>query len=356
MRDSLLFDRVYGCLLGGAVGDALGFPTEGRHYASIRRDFGRVTGPMVREGGESMRPRVTTCRYTDDTEMKHMVCRAIFRSDGHPTIENLAAEWRETIRDPTEWLWWNNTRIVHAKLMYNPLLPLEEAGRDSIPGDDAAMIIAPVGLLNAGYPEQAIRDTWRVMPLIQHGYSIEVAAALAAAYAVAVVPGASVQDVLRCAWQSSPSLRPGLDRGLELVNDVRSDEDFTERFYAGQLDFPNNSFWNSIGPPPDWSFNADPLEVAVVALCFLALSGGDAERAILGAVNFGRDADTIAGIAGAFCGALNGVRSLPEPWRARVLADNPEPEIADYAERLCNLIVRDYHARSDTDVQLRMMF
>jgi ADP-ribosylglycohydrolase len=36
-------DAVYGCLIGGAVGDALGAPVENRHYADIRKRYGKVT-------------------------------------------------------------------------------------------------------------------------------------------------------------------------------------------------------------------------------------------------------------------------------------------------------------------------
>ncbi len=35
-----LADRIWGCLLGGAVGDALGAPMEVLHFKDIRRIFG----------------------------------------------------------------------------------------------------------------------------------------------------------------------------------------------------------------------------------------------------------------------------------------------------------------------------
>jgi ADP-ribosylglycohydrolase len=38
-----LLDQVYGCLIGGAIGDALGAPVENWHYADIRRKHGKVT-------------------------------------------------------------------------------------------------------------------------------------------------------------------------------------------------------------------------------------------------------------------------------------------------------------------------
>ena len=46
-KSSILFKKVYGCLIGGAIGDALGGPVEGMHYEFIRRLYnGRVTDLM----------------------------------------------------------------------------------------------------------------------------------------------------------------------------------------------------------------------------------------------------------------------------------------------------------------------
>jgi ADP-ribosylglycohydrolase len=38
-----LLDQVYGCLVGGAIGDALGAAVENWHYADIRGEHGKVT-------------------------------------------------------------------------------------------------------------------------------------------------------------------------------------------------------------------------------------------------------------------------------------------------------------------------
>ncbi|TMI76174.1 MAG: hypothetical protein E6H04_15185, partial [Bacillati bacterium ANGP1] len=41
------------------------------------------------------------------------------------------------------------------------------------------------------------------------------------------------------------------------------------------------------------------------------------------AVNFGRDADTLASILGSVSGALCGARDIPNEWIERVEASNP---------------------------------
>jgi len=37
-----ILDAIYGCLIGGAIGDALGAPVEGWYYTEIREKYGRL--------------------------------------------------------------------------------------------------------------------------------------------------------------------------------------------------------------------------------------------------------------------------------------------------------------------------
>ena len=52
-------------------------------------------------------------------------------------------------------------------------------------------------------------------------------------------------------------------------------------------------------------------ESVPAALALAVLAGGDAWTAALLAANLGGDGDTIAAMAGAVCGALRGIESLP---------------------------------------------
>jgi len=42
MDNSLLFKRIYGCLLGGLIGDAMGAPTEGKNFTDIKKEYGEL--------------------------------------------------------------------------------------------------------------------------------------------------------------------------------------------------------------------------------------------------------------------------------------------------------------------------
>ena len=73
------------------------------------------------------------------------------------------------------------------------------------------------------------------------------------------------------------------------------------------------------GPASPWTRR----ESVAVALAILVLTEGDPVETILHCANFGRDADTIATMAGAVAGALAGATSLPAEWVAAVRAADP---------------------------------
>ncbi|UCG25101.1 MAG: ADP-ribosylglycohydrolase family protein, partial [Chloroflexota bacterium] len=52
----------------------------------------------------------------------------------------------------------------------------------------------------------------------------------------------------------------------------------------------------------------------------------------------GRDADTIAGIAGELAGALYGIDALPTQWVNRVIEVNPSPDLEQMAKNLTRLV------------------
>ena len=95
-----VLDAVYGCLIGGAIGDSLGAPVEGWYYTDIREKYGRVTelmpgfgntgacyggttGERYRDAYDGPEPQVGW--FSDDTTMRHYLCLAIARKGGRVT-------------------------------------------------------------------------------------------------------------------------------------------------------------------------------------------------------------------------------------------------------------------------------
>jgi hypothetical protein len=64
------------------------------------------------------------------------------------------------------------------------------------------------------------------------------------------------------------------------------------------------------------------IEEVPIAIGFLIVANGDFEQSIFGAANYGRDNDSIAGMAGGIAGALHGDGVIRPEWIAQVNAAN----------------------------------
>ena len=78
------------------------------------------------------------------------------------------------------------------------------------------------------------------------------------------------------------------------------------------------------------------IEEVPVALGFLVVTGGDFEGTIMGATNYGRDNDSIAGMGGAIAGALHGIDALRPEWVEQINSAN-RIDLMPLAEDLADL-------------------
>ncbi|RPJ38022.1 MAG: ADP-ribosylglycohydrolase family protein, partial [Chloroflexi bacterium] len=175
------------------------------------------------------------------------------------------------------------------------------------------MCISPMGIINAGNPRQAALETYEVAGLIHHNFARDGACAMAAATAEAFRPGATVDSVLKAAVdylppRSARTLCDFIASTLELARAAGSYPRFRERFY-------NERLLPGIAMP-------DARETVPVTLALLFLAEGDPRQAIIFGANFGRDADTIASMAGALAGALKGASALPHAWAEKIQANS----------------------------------
>ena len=76
-----MLDRFRGCLLGVAVGDALGMPTEGYTAQEIRSKFGPVRDMMPAPDGH-FHTGLQAGQFTDDTEETLMLAEAMIEGYG----------------------------------------------------------------------------------------------------------------------------------------------------------------------------------------------------------------------------------------------------------------------------------
>jgi hypothetical protein len=101
------------------------------------------------------------------------------------------------------------------------------------------------------------------------------------------------------------------------------------------------------------------IEELPIAIGFILIARGNYQEAVLGAVNYGRDADSIASMAGAITGALGGRDAVPAEWRefvsreSRVDLEEPGLAMAEVAEEIFASDDRRHQSRSDAVRRVR---
>ncbi|MFB6108951.1 MAG: ADP-ribosylglycohydrolase family protein [Haloplanus sp.] len=307
MSDELR-DRIYGCLVGGAIGDALGAPLENWTYTQIREEYGKLESfqPYSNPHAEG-----TPGSVTDDTVMSHYLSLAIVEHGGRITPDEFAETLLTYLNTDRVWV---TEEITIQKLAagMNPW----DAGRHNIPTGTSTMAIAPIGIINAADPRQAYQDGFNIASVNQDGVDRDAAATVAAGVAAGFKPDATVADVLAAMQtHASDTIFRSIDLALGLADRSDSVDEFTEAFYDELLDWR----W----PAVSWDrelyyegeiFSASSIESLPAIVGILASCGDDPERAVIEAANFGRDCDTIGSVVGNVVGAVYGSKPFRDEW------------------------------------------
>ncbi|NWG14998.1 MAG: ADP-ribosylglycohydrolase family protein [Chloroflexi bacterium] len=283
--------RATGCLLGLAVGDAMGDLGRSDHF---RQRYGIIT--QMYEGAKS----------TDDTEFAILTAQTLIDWRGDITLSRVAESWRKYILEQ------GGMGDRGGKPLYGSVANLArgmeppQTGTDNPQNDDdgAAMRIAPVGIICPGNPARAAELSGIEAQISHARDGIWGAQAAAASIAVAL-DDASPQDIVSVGVEQVPTdswLGRALKRALTICERYPAIEDAWEHLHV--------DLWN-----PVHSMVAEALPQAY---SIFLLTGGDFRKGMFWACNFGRDADTIAALVGALSGARQGSQVIPPDWAAKV--------------------------------------
>lgn len=292
-----LESRACGCLAGLAVGDALGRPAEGLSPAEIVERWGRIEGYVDDLPSGS-----------DDTEYALLTATALLRHPGAFTADNIADLWRDEIVHQEGSF--NTGGFSEMSAVHNLAIGLRppRSGQHSHAWSDGlAMRIAPVGIVCAGDPELAAAYA-REDGMVSHSEEgIYCGQAVAVAVAVAMGGGSSTEAHAE-AMRHIPS-DSWTWHNLALAATIVAEEaDWPATAERAVAEIAvHDYYWADLAPE-------------AVPLAFAAYLGGAGEftTSVLNAVNIGRDADTIAAMAGALAGAASGIEAVPEDWLGSV--------------------------------------
>lgn len=276
-----LTSQFEGCLVGLAVGDALGAPVEGMSKAEIEQSYGRVT-EMLGGGWHGLAPGA----YTDDAAMMLCIVRSIV-ARGFFDPEDVAlrfVEWFDA--GPigigrTTWIalsemkrgahWTEASKITHEKL----------GGKSA--GNGSIMRCAPIGLLHVHRRDRLIRDSID-SSILTHWDPLACWGAVAVNAAIAEILSGQREGLLSGLTQAIE--QPEV---MKAVDEVARMESYHDEPSAFVLDTLQAALW-----------------------CFLNTSSF--EEALTTAVNLGGDTDTVGAVCGALAGAHYGAAAIPQRW------------------------------------------
>ncbi|MGH3374746.1 MAG: ADP-ribosylglycohydrolase family protein [Actinoallomurus sp.] len=333
-----LEDKAVGTIAGAAVGDALGGATEGWTSEQIRERYdGWVTGivPPYFADWRNARPIAPYHKgdghITDDTLMTHALVRVYERAGGHldayAAADHLVPEmmgekrWIPELESealPLQRVFLAEKWLV-LRLHYGHVDP-REAGVGNIVNCGAAMYMAPVGVVNAADPDGAYAEAVELAGAHQSSYGREAAGVFAAAVAEAMRPGATADSVVATAIRLA---KDGTRAAVEAVCERARDFAHWDGSFAGLRDAvrPYDTVadtYRDQGLGARRPSRIHSIEELPLALAFLLIAAGGYRDTVLGAVNYGRDADSIASMGGAIAGALGGAAAVPAAWREEI--------------------------------------
>jgi ADP-ribosylglycohydrolase len=194
--------------------------------------------------------------------------------------------------------------------------------------------------VNAADPLAAYAEAIDLTGAHQSSYGREAAGVMAACVATAMAPGATVDDVISTALKVA---RDGTRQAIAaILAAAESYDHWTSAVDSGALRAAVAPF-DTVGEDyRDQGLGArrpsrlHSIEELPVALGLLLLAKGDWTDAVLGGVNYGRDSDSIATMAGALAGALGGRAAVPEQL-AEDVSTASQVDIVTPGERLAEV-------------------
>lgn len=356
-------EKLKGAVYGTAIGDGMGAPVEGWAPEKIAErfpdhDFNCFLPPTHSDnplGGKG------NGRITDDTLMMEALIRAYNSRTAHMD----AYTFRDVfVPEFTERPVWIPERMKETVLLER-LNEIEKytvsrlkhfrayprhAGIGNAVNCGVAMYIMPVGAVNVGDPQYAFREAVSLAMAETDSFAVEAAGVLAGCYAAALTGNATIESVCDCAQSIA---QDGTGAALRAVLSAADEADTVDVFiektrqaflaFDPTVDRGGGTFVNQ----PSSCLSIEEVPVALAALKYGA---GDFLRTIAAAVRYGRDCDSIAGMACGLAGALLGRQAIPASLRSSCDEANQrdfEALASAFAQTVREICQKDAEASDD---------
>lgn len=344
MEYATLQDKCRGSLVGGAVGDALGYEVEFMSLSSIVSRFGnRGITRYVRHGG--------VAEFSDDTQMTLFTAEGLMNGiistkAGEPEailpfISEAYLIWHRTqteLPSAVEGSWLSNVRALWSRrapgntcMSALRCVANGAAVRNNSKGCGGVMRVAPIGIFNGAhgnlysYEDTAHLAGWAAE--VTHGH---IASTFASALMAMTVENCISNDKtgrLEFGWMVDGGLTlmdkyfPGHDEELRSFRELLS-----RALELGKGDKPEREAIRELGE--GWVGD----EALAIAVFSVMRHIDNFEDCIVCAVNHDGDSDSTGAIAGNIIGAILGYSAIPKHF---IDALEVNPVVVSVADDLC---------------------
>ncbi|MBT3382503.1 MAG: hypothetical protein HN778_14470 [Prolixibacteraceae bacterium] len=334
--ESVVYDRIYGALLGFRAGCSMGAVTEFNwDQQRSKATFGLLEDfkPFVHYGDSWTHPAGAT---EDGGERHKLLCTAIIEKQDRINYQDMKNVWLrdceiENMRHMTQ----NYDRVLlsFAKWGVPPAdFPITKYGKPRDLGEHihlTARTFQALPCINAGDPENAIFDMNEMGKLYYedpNDLAFAWGAVYNAAMALAMLPDATVESVIEGALKyATPEIEEELRYVMSVsekyedpmnremwqeLTDIYMDPESKYNAFARIEKYPNSSIFENVG----------------FAFALFKATNANVRQSVIIATNRGYDTDCTAASAAALCGALSGTSTIPKDWVKTLdsgIANNP---------------------------------
>lgn len=345
MNIDQLNDKILGCLVGSAMGDAIGAPSEALSQDEILKVYGKPISRFI-QGIDSIYTHGNNiAEVTDDSSQMYELAKTMVECDGNITplkVGEALVRWSKLYpkyyprnAGPTTQFAINELEAGKDPKEIGQLGGIYQRGTSN----GAAMRIAAAGLVNPGDLNGAV-ETAIIMTLPTHGtqHAYSGACAIACGIAEGLKENSDVHSVLKAiSWGAKEGERRGL-KEARIACGLRVPPQINE---AISIAYDSESMQETLRRLDESIGNDTSIQQAVgTAVGIFTAADGNIYESIKGGANVGGDTDTIACIAGSLAGALNGFTNIPVDLYKEFKEANPKLDFESVAKALSSIAYR----------------
>ena len=376
-----LQDKIRGSLIGGAIGDALGYPVEFKQYAQIVNKYGKsgITRFKLNDRG--------IAEISDDTQMTLFTANGLLFGHSRGAMRGIMGDPASYIKDSyLEWLQTQTGDIDYTKWHYNWIREVNELHSRRAPGTTCLQSLMEIA--NNKDVENHSKGCGGIMrispiPLFYNGkmkkffgnpkQTMRVAgdvAEITHKHPMGYLPAALLAHLIECllatdnptSYQIAQYLHEGIrllrEVYPELTNEIDRLQYLVEKAGRRAVScLPDVEAIKQLGE--GWVAE----ETLAIAVCCVMRYPNDFEKAVIAAVNHSGDSDSTGAVTGNIMGAICGYEAIPDyykenlelRWLIEEMADDlaggipvgeyidcyDTPEIRRWMSRYVDVISRD---------------